>query len=33
VGIDNEVAGFKFSVIGVLYAVLLAFLVIAVWEN
>ena len=31
--LNNEVAGFKFSVIGVLYAVLLAFLVIAVWEN
>ena len=30
---NNEVAGFKFSVIGVLYAVLLAFLVITVWEN
>ena len=31
--LNNEVAGFKFSVIGVLYAVLLAFLVVAVWEN
>jgi hypothetical protein len=31
--LNNEVAGFKFSVIGVLYAVLLAFVVIAVWEN
>jgi hypothetical protein len=31
--LNNEVAGFKFSVIGVLYAVLLAFIVIAVWEN
>jgi hypothetical protein len=31
--LNNEVAGFKFSVIGVLYAVLLAILVIAVWEN
>jgi hypothetical protein len=30
---NNEVAGFKFSVIGVLYAVLLAFVVIAVWQN
>ena len=28
--LNNEVAGFKFSVIGVLYAVLLAFVVIAV---
>jgi hypothetical protein len=31
--LNNEVAGFKFSVIGVLYAVLLAFLVVAVWQN
>jgi hypothetical protein len=31
--LNNEVAGFKFSIIGVLYAVLLAFVVIAVWEN
>jgi len=31
--LNNEVAGFKFSVIGVLYAVLLAFVVIAVWQN
>jgi hypothetical protein len=31
--LNNEVAGFKFSVIGVLYAVLLAFVVIAVWED
>src|ERR1051325_8683967 len=31
--LNNEVAGFKFSVLGVLYAVLLAFVVIAVWEN
>jgi hypothetical protein len=31
--LNNEVAGFKFSVIGVLYAVLLAFVVVAVWEN
>jgi hypothetical protein len=30
---NNEVAGFKFSVIGVLYAVLLGFVVIAVWED
>jgi hypothetical protein len=31
--LNNEVAGFKFAVIGVLYAVLLGFVVIAVWEN
>jgi hypothetical protein len=31
--INNEVAGFKFAVVGVLYAVLLAFLVIVVWEK
>jgi hypothetical protein len=31
--LNNEVAGFKFSVIGVLYAVLLGFVVIVVWEN
>lgn len=31
--LNNEVAGFKFAVIGVLYAVLLAFVVIAVWED
>ncbi|MGZ5917529.1 MAG: bestrophin-like domain [Methyloceanibacter sp.] len=31
--LNNEVAGFKFSVIGVLYAVLLGFVVIAVWEG
>jgi Protein of unknown function (DUF4239) len=30
---NNEVAGFKFAVVGVLYAVLLAFVVIAVWED
>ena len=28
---NNEVAGFKFAVVGVLYAVLLAFAVIVVW--
>src|SRR4051812_27385469 len=28
---NNEVAGFKFAVVGVFYAVLLAFVVIAVW--
>jgi hypothetical protein len=31
--INNEVAGFKFATIGVLYAVLLAFTVILVWER
>ena len=31
--LNNEVAGFKFAVVGVFYAVLLAFVVIAVWEN
>jgi hypothetical protein len=31
--LNNEVAGFKFAVVGVLYAVLLAFVVVAVWEN
>ncbi len=30
---NNEVAGFKFAVIGVLYAVLLAFAIIVVWEK
>ncbi len=30
---NNEVAGFKFATIGVLYAVLLAFVVIIVWER
>ena len=30
---NNEVAGFKFATIGVIYAVLLAFAVIAVWEK
>jgi len=29
----NEVAGFKFATVGVLYAVLLAFAVIVVWEK
>src|SRR6516162_4330822 len=38
VGIDrlvlnNEVAGFIFAIIGVVYAVLLAFVVIAVWDK
>ncbi|MBV9749499.1 MAG: DUF4239 domain-containing protein [Acetobacteraceae bacterium] len=31
--INNEVAGFKFAIVGVLYAVLLAFAVIVVWER
>jgi hypothetical protein len=31
--LNNEVAGFKFAVIGVFYAVLLAFVVIAVWAD
>src|SRR5690242_5255 len=30
---NNEVAGFKFATVGVLYAVLLAFAVIVVWEK
>jgi Na+/melibiose symporter-like transporter len=30
---NNEVAGFKFAVVGVIYAVLLAFAVIVVWER
>ena len=30
---NNEVAGFKFATLGVLYAVLLAFAVIVVWER
>ena len=31
--LNNEVAGFLFAAIGVVYAVLLAFVVIAVWEK
>jgi hypothetical protein len=31
--VNNEVAGFKFAVLGVIYAVLLGFAVIVVWEN
>src|SRR5579862_9462726 len=31
--INNEVAGFKFATVGVLYAVLLAFAIILVWEK
>ena len=30
---QNDVAGFIFAVLGVAYAVLLAFVVIAVWED
>jgi Protein of unknown function (DUF4239) len=30
---NNEVAGFKYAVIGVLYAVLLAFVVVITWER
>src|SRR6516165_9043810 len=30
---NNEVAGFKFATVGVIYAVLLAFAVIVVWEK
>jgi hypothetical protein len=30
---NNEVAGFKFAVLGVIYAVLLGFAVIVVWEK
>ena len=31
--VNNEVAGFKFATLGVLYAVLLAFVVVVVWER
>jgi len=31
--LNNEIAGFKFAVVGVFYAVMLAFVVIAVWEE
>ena len=31
--INNEVAGFKFATVGVLFAVLMAFAVIVVWEK
>ena len=31
--LNNEVAGFKFAVVGVFFAVLLAFVVVAVWED
>ncbi len=30
---NNEVAGFKFAVVGVIYAVMIAFAVIVVWER
>src|SRR5690242_7520381 len=30
---NNEVAGFKFAVVGIVYAVLLGFAVIVVWER
>jgi hypothetical protein len=30
---NNEIAGFKFATIGVLYAVLLSFAIIVVWEK
>jgi hypothetical protein len=30
---NNEVAGFQFAIVGVIYAVLLAFVIIAVWEK
>ena len=30
---NNEIAGFKFATVGVIYAVFLAFAVIAVWEK
>jgi hypothetical protein len=30
---NNEVAGFKFAVVGVIYAVLLAFAVVVVWQR
>lgn len=31
--INNEVAGFKFATVGVLYAVLLAFAIVVVWQK
>src|SRR5258706_15968737 len=30
---NNEIAGFKFAAVGVLYAVLVAFAMIVVWEK
>jgi hypothetical protein len=32
-GSNNEIAGFKFATVGVIYSVLLAFAVIVVWEK
>ena len=32
-GVHNEIAGFFFSIVGVVYAVLLAFLIVSVWDN
>src|SRR5271156_5360580 len=31
--INNEIAGFKFATVGVIYAVLVAFAIIMVWER
>ena len=31
--VNNEVAGFKFATVGVIYAVLLAFAILVVWER
>src|SRR5215475_4974159 len=31
--VNNEVAGFKFAVVGVIYAVLLAFAIVVVWQK
>jgi hypothetical protein len=33
IAVNNEVAGFKFATLGVIYAVLLGFAVIVVWER
>lgn len=30
---NNKIAGFKFATVGVIYAVLIAFAVIVVWER
>jgi Na+/proline symporter len=30
---NNEIAGFKYAVVGVLYAVVLAFAIIVVWQK
>ncbi|WP_162009716.1 DUF4239 domain-containing protein [Methylocystis heyeri] len=30
---NNEIAGFKFATVGVIYAVILAFAIVAVWER